>query len=163
MIPYVAKLIIFCNMMKEDVKNKLSLSHYLAQSRLTMRVIQFFLLSILFATCTTNVPDEETSEKDYVHHIVLFKLQDSTSTKALEGIKAFTKPLADIDVVKDFDFGTNISPEGLDKGYNFSLLMKFETEYDRDSVYLPHPIHREFVDSIGKHITDVIVFDFEGQ
>ena len=35
----------------------------------------------------------------------------------------------------------------------------FET--NRDSVYLPHPIHQEFVDSIQNHISDVIVFDLK--
>lgn len=38
--------------------------------------------------------------------------------------------------------------------------MKFDSEYDRDSVYLSHPIHVEFVKDIQKNIKDVIVFDF---
>jgi len=122
-----------------------------------MKTIKLFIILLLPLIVACNQMD--SSNSDYVHHVVLFKLSDSTSAKTLEGIKQFTEPLAKIEVVKDFDFGVNTSPEGLDKGYNYSLIMKFATEYDRDSVYLSHPIHVEFVDNIKKHITDVIVFD----
>ena len=125
-----------------------------------MKIIKLLIvlaLPILFS-CNQR---ESTKSTDlaYVNHVVLFKLNDGTSTKTVEQIKKFTEPLAKIEVVKDLDFGINTSPEGLDKGYNYSLIMKFATEYDRDSVYLSHPIHVEFVDSISKHISDVIVFD----
>jgi hypothetical protein len=122
-----------------------------------MKIIKLFVILMLPFIIACNQKDTNLSE--YVQHVVLFKLQDSTSSKTLEQIKQFTEPLAKIEVVKDFDFGVNSSPEGLDKGFNYSLIMKFATEHDRDSVYLSHPIHVEFVDSISKHISDVIVFD----
>jgi hypothetical protein len=122
-----------------------------------MKIIKLFVILLLPFIIACNQKD--TSLSEYVQHVVLFKLQDSTSSKTLEQIKQFTEPLTKIEVVKDFNFGVNSSPEGLDKGFNYSLIMKFATEYDRDSVYLSHPIHVEFVDSISKHISDVIVFD----
>ena len=122
-----------------------------------MKIIKLFVILLLPFIIACNQKD--TSLSEYVQHVVLFKLQDSTSSKTLEQIKQFTEPSTKIEVVKDFDFGVNSSPEGLDKGFNYSLIMKFATEYDRDSVYLSHPIHVEFVDSISKHISDVIVFD----
>ncbi len=125
-----------------------------------MKAIKLFILFFIPLLIACNQKDNTTaSVEGGVRHVVLFKLQDSTSTKALEEIKQFTTPLAKIEVVKDFEFGINTSPEGLDKGFNYSLIMKFDTEYDRDSVYLSHPIHLEFVKNIQLHITDVIVFD----
>lgn len=118
----------------------------------------FFILSLFsIVACTPT----ETINSEFIQHVVLFNLQDETSPETLEEIKAFTALLSEIEVVKDFQFGTNSSPEGLDKGFNYSLIMKFNSAFDRDSVYLPHPKHLQFVERIGEHITDVIVFDLD--
>ena len=50
----------------------------------------------------------------------------------------------EIDEVKDFYYGENISLRGLDKGFTHIITMKFKNSYDMDSIYLPHPIHKEF-------------------
>ena len=123
-----------------------------------MKTIQLFILILIPFVVACNQKEKATIVGG-IRHVVLFKLQDSTSAKTLEEIKEFTAPLAEIEAVKDFEFGVNTSPEGLDKGFNYSLIMKFNTEHDRDSLYLPHPIHQEFVKNIQLHISDVIVFD----
>jgi len=126
-----------------------------------LSISTLFIIPLLIACNPTDKKTEKAIVEEGIRHVVLFKLNDSTSNQALEEIKAFTAPLADIEVVKDFEFGTNNSPEGLDKGFSYSLVMQFANEYDRDSVYLPHPIHQEFVKNIQLHMTDVIVFDLD--
>ena len=62
--------------------------------------------------------------------------------------------------VEKLNFGKNVSPEGLGKGYTHSLTMKFSKASDRDSVYLPHPIHKKFVRLFVPFTESVLVYDF---
>jgi hypothetical protein len=38
--------------------------------------------------------------------------------------------------------------------------MSFLTAKDRDSIYLPHPIHQEFGAVFAPNVADFIVYDF---
>ena len=83
-------------------------------------------------------------------------------------------PLADIDypdsnlldsnelkkLYTNVNFGKNVSPEGLGKGFSHSLTMKFSKSVDRDSIYLPHPIHKKFSDLFVPFTNSVLVYDF---
>jgi len=120
----------------------------------SMKKINLIIILLLLSISACKQPE-------FIQHVVFFNLQDDTSPETLEEIKEFTELLTEIEVVKDFQFGLNSSPEGLDKGFNYCLIMKFDSEFDRDSVYLPHPKHLQFVERIGEHITDVIVFDLD--
>lgn len=68
--------------------------------------------------------------------------------------------LQQIEGVEDLNFGENTSPEGLNQGYTHSLTMKFDTAEDRDSVYLPHPIHQKFVKLFVPLTESVLVYDY---
>ena len=60
----------------------------------------------------------------------------------------------------ELNFSENVSPEGLGKGFTHSLTMKFDSAKDRDSVYLPHPIHQKFVNLFVPFTKSVLVYDF---
>ncbi|MEM9929452.1 MAG: Dabb family protein [Bacteroidota bacterium] len=61
--------------------------------------------------------------------------------------------------IHDFEWGTNNSPEGLDKGFTHVFFVTFASEQDR-SVYLPHPDHLAFVEVLKPHMKDVMVLDY---
>ncbi len=100
-------------------------------------------------------------EKDSVlRHVVLFKFKEGTSANDLRSITtSFSELPNKIDEIKDFEWGLNNSPEGLDKGFTHCFLVTFKSEADRDS-YLPHPDHKAFVDLASPFIADVLVVDY---
>jgi hypothetical protein len=62
-----------------------------------------------------------------------------------------------VGTVRSFEWGTNNSPEGHDKGFTHCFCLTFDTEADRDA-YLPHPAHIAYGQS---HVeaADVLVLD----
>ncbi|MDB5242587.1 MAG: stress responsive alpha-beta barrel protein, partial [Spirosoma sp.] len=59
-------------------------------------------------------------------------------------------------------WGTNHSPENLNKGLTHAFILTFDSEKDRDA-YLPHPAHKAFGGVVGAWLADVTVVDFTDQ
>ncbi len=95
-----------------------------------------------------------------VRHVVLMAFKDGTSKETVEQIEANFRDLSDkIDVIHDFEWGTDISVENLQQGYTHCFLVTFANENDRDA-YLPHPAHKEFVAFITPHLEKALVLDY---
>ena len=99
-------------------------------------------------------------EKSKLQHIVLIQFKDSTTPEQLANIEATAMTLKQIKGVNDLKMSENVSPENLNQGYTHSLTMWFENETDRDEVYLPHPVHKAFVDLFVPQTEKVLVFDY---
>ncbi|WP_430909053.1 Dabb family protein [Maribacter sp. 2-571] len=95
-----------------------------------------------------------------LRHVVLFKFKEGTSdAKILEIATAFKELPAKIPEIKAFEWGTNNSPEGLDKGFTHCFFLTFATEADR-AIYLPHPDHKAFGGLLNPYLEDVLVTDY---
>jgi len=102
--------------------------------------------------------DIEKKEKKIVH-VVLLKFKDKVDIDLIE--KESYKYLSSIEFVKEFIFSKNISPEGKSKGFTHAFVMKFNSEFDRDSIYLPHPKHLAFAKKYWKgNVEDFVVYDY---
>lgn len=102
----------------------------------------------------------ELKEEKTLRHVVLFKFKEDTSTEALQKIEtAFSALPNKIPEIIDFEWGTNNSPEGLDKGFTHCFFVSFRNEEGRE-IYLPHPEHKAFVEIASPHIEDVLVLDY---
>ena len=99
-------------------------------------------------------------EKNKLQHIVLIQFKDSTTPDQLVEIEAAAMTLKGIKGVNDLKMSENVSPENLNQGYTHSLTMWFERETDRDEVYLPHSVHKAFVDLFVPQTEKVLVFDY---
>jgi hypothetical protein len=98
--------------------------------------------------------------KQELRHVVLFKFKESSSPGDVKTVEeAFAALPAKIPAIKDFEWGINNSPEGLDKGFTHCFLVTFASEEDR-AIYLPHPDHKAFVDVLSPHLEDVLVVDY---
>ena len=64
-----------------------------------------------------------------------------------------------IDVIHDFEWGTDVSVEGAARGFTHCFFVTFRTAEDRDA-YLPHPDHKAFGQLIRPHLDQVLVFDY---
>lgn len=103
---------------------------------------------------------EEKTQKPLLRHVVLLKFKDESSPADIKRVEEAFIALKDkIPQIKEFEWGTNNSPEGLNKGLTHCFFVSFESEEDRE-IYLPHPAHREFVDILSPHLDDVTVVDY---
>ena len=84
----------------------------------------------------------------------------SATPEQVKGVEdAFRNLPKEIDVIQDFEWGTNVSPEGLDQGFTHCFFLTFKTEADRDA-YLPHPAHKAFGKALGPYLDKVCVVDY---
>ena len=101
---------------------------------------------------------QETNKR--LVHLVLIRFKDDINNKELQKVIDGAYELQKISAVQDLNFSNNVSPEGLSKGYTHILTMKFSQAKDRDSLYLPHPIHQGFVKIFVPLTKSVLVFDY---
>ncbi|MBC8152617.1 MAG: Dabb family protein [Bacteroidetes bacterium] len=106
---------------------------------------------------------KSTMKAATLQHVVLFKFKpEATPEKVAEIVAAFEALPSKIKEIKDFKWGTNNSPEKLDKGLTHAFILTFDNAKDRDT-YLPHPAHKAFGTIVGPWLADVTVVDFMDQ
>jgi hypothetical protein len=98
-----------------------------------------------------------------LQHVVLFKFKpETTPAKVTEIVAAFNALPRQIPTIRAFRWGTNNSPEQLDKGLTHAFILTFDSAKDRDE-YLPHPAHKAFGQVVGPWLADITVVDFVEQ
>jgi hypothetical protein len=95
-----------------------------------------------------------------LRHLVLLRFKPSALPSEVAAIEqAFCALRASVPGVSDFEWGTDVSPEGLAKGFTHSFMLSFEGTVQRDA-YLPHPNHQAFVQQLSPLLDDVLVLDY---
>ncbi|GAB4108788.1 MAG: hypothetical protein Kow001_07360 [Acidobacteriota bacterium] len=95
-----------------------------------------------------------------LRHVVAFKFKPDASSDQVAKVVAEFRALKDkIPQIVAFETGTNVSPEGLDKGFTHAFVLTFRTAADRDA-YLVHPDHQSFGKLVAPVLADVFVIDF---
>jgi len=106
-----------------------------------------------------NVKTTETTSSK-LRHVVLFKFKETSSAEDIKQVEeAFNALPSKISEIKGYEWGTNNSPENLNKGLTHCFFLTFSSEADRDT-YLTHPDHVAFGNIAGPHIADVTVVDY---
>ncbi len=139
-----------------------------------MKVFFPFAIGILMTTMFGCQPDQsnqtteenqyemkvEETEKPLLRHVVLLSFKEESSAEDIKKVEeAFIDLQNQIPQIRAFEWGTNNSPEGLNKGLTHCFLVSFESEEDRE-IYLPHPAHKAFVEVLSPHMSDVTVIDY---
>jgi len=121
-------------------------------------------LTLFIATAIGAVAQSNSSmDKPVVKHVVLFKFKPELKPeKVNEIVAAFNALPSKIKEIKGYEWGTNNSPEGLNKGLTHAFILTFDNEKDRDT-YLIHPAHKDFGKIVGSALADVTVVDFLNQ
>ncbi|PWN06969.1 Dabb family protein [Rhodohalobacter mucosus] len=128
------------------------------------------LSSFILLSCNSGSGSAETDSTEEINtvieetrqlrHVVLFEFTETSTTEDIERIEeAFAALPSQIDVIRDFEWGINNSPEGLDQGFTHCFIVTFDSEEGRD-IYLPHPAHQAFVEILSPHLEDVLVVDY---
>lgn len=128
------------------------------------QILTLLTVTVLLSVSAFAKPPRKLSMKaTTVQHIVLFKFKpETTPEKVNEIVAAFEALPSKIKEIKGFKWGTNNSPEKLNKGLTHAFILTFDSEKDRDA-YLPHPAHKEFGKLVGSALDDVTVVDFTDQ
>lgn len=133
-----------------------------------MKNLFFVLLALGLLTGCVEKEVEKVIEKEVVEeapkkqlrHVVLFKFKESATEADIQSVEAaFSALPGKIPEISGYEWGTNNSPEGLDKGFTHCFFLSFDSEEDR-AVYLPHPDHKAFGDVLKPHLEDVLVLDY---
>ncbi|HRH60541.1 MAG TPA: Dabb family protein [Chitinophagaceae bacterium] len=95
-----------------------------------------------------------------LRHVVLFKFKDTASAEGIKKVEdAFRALPKKISSIKDFEWGTNNSPENLNNGFTHCFFVSFTSEADRDA-YLPNADHQAFVAVLKPYLDKVLVIDY---
>jgi hypothetical protein len=94
-------------------------------------------------------------------HVVLFKFKPEVAPATVREIEsAFGELCRQLPFVIGYEWGINMSPEGLDRGLTHCFVLTFADEAARDR-YLPHPAHVEFCKTqLEGRLDDVCVVDY---
>lgn len=119
---------------------------------------QIFIVFLLVTTAMAI--QAQDNQSDVLRHVVLFKFKDSSTQADVKMVeKAFADLPSKIEEIKEYEWGTNNSPEGLNQGLTHCFLLTFSSEEDRDA-YLIHPDHKAFGSILGPHLDKVTVLDY---
>lgn len=111
-------------------------------------------------TAASTQAQQQSANEKKLRHVVLFKFKDESSPADVKKVEdAFRGLPSKIKEVKDFEWGTNNSPENINQGFTHCFFVTFTSEKDRE-VYLPHPAHKAFVDVLKPHLDKVLVVDY---
>lgn len=120
-------------------------------------------LMVMMATTSAGLyaqKNKSSKSSDLLRHVVIFKFNDNSSADDIKKVEdAFRALPSKIKEIKDFEWGTNNSPEGLDQGYTHCFFVSFASEKDRE-VYLPHPDHKAFIEILKPHLDKAFVIDY---
>jgi Stress responsive A/B Barrel Domain. len=119
-----------------------------------------FILALIFMISTSGQAQNRKSQNQSLRHVVMFKFNDTSNAEDVKKVEdAFIGLSEKISLIKDFEWGTNNSPENLNQGLTHCFLVTFKTEKDRDA-YLIHPEHKAFVEILQPHLDKVTVLDY---
>jgi len=125
-----------------------------------MKKIQYSLFISLCVFLMSGAFAQTKKNASVLRHVVLFKFTDTTQPADVKKIEdAFRALSGKISLIKDFEWGTNSSPENLNQGLTHCFLVTFNSDKDRDA-YLVHPDHQAFVEILKPHLDKVTVIDY---
>jgi len=112
----------------------------------------------MLSTSPSALGDEAASPQ--IRHLVCLKFKETATADQIAEIeKCFPLLKESIEGIVSIEWGTNNSPEGLNKGFTHCFLVTFANDAAR-STYLPHPKHQQFVDILKPLLEDVFVIDY---
>ena len=95
-----------------------------------------------------------------LRHIVLFGSKPGVTPAQIEEMVARFRGLQhEVPGIENFEWGRDVSPEGIAQGHTHIFVLTFASEAARDA-YLPHPEHQAFVQWVGAIVEEALVVDY---
>jgi hypothetical protein len=110
---------------------------------------------------TDRVGHSRTMTTPSVVHVVLVRWKPDVDLAGLERLTGLASAFSDtIPGVLAVHCGPSTSPEGLEGGFEWALVVSFASSTARDD-YLPHPAHQPVAQLISQLAERVVVFDVD--
>ena len=123
-------------------------------------VYHLFFIFILSLMTNTQALAQKKGDGKFLRHVVLVNFKDSSTEADVKSVEESFAGLAKkIPLIKQFEWGTNNSPENLNQELTHCFFLTFLSEKDRDD-YFVHPEHKAFVETVGPHLDKVTVVDY---
>jgi len=98
-----------------------------------------------------------------LRHVVLFAFREGATVEQIDAVVADFGTLKErIPGIVAYEWGSNVSPEGLNQGFTHCFTLTFGSEEDRNG-YLLHAAHQAFVDTLGACLEKSLVIDYWAQ
>ncbi len=98
-----------------------------------------------------------------LRHVVSFKFKSAATPEEIKKIETEFRGLKmKISAGQAYEWGTNNSPEKMNKGFTHCFIVTFKNEADR-AIYLEHPEHKAFVNLLLPSLEEGFVIDFWAQ
>jgi len=95
-----------------------------------------------------------------LRHVVLFAFKNTATADQVNAVVADFGKLKDaIPGIAAYEWGTNVSPEGLNDDFTHCFTLTFTRAEDRDA-YLVHAAHQNFVATLGACLEKSLVVDY---
>ncbi|HEX2536521.1 MAG TPA: Dabb family protein [Chitinophagaceae bacterium] len=126
-----------------------------------MKKLYFLLFTlVLMSTATMAQQTNGSNGGKLLRHVVLFKFKEGSTPADIKKVEdAFRALPSKIRQIRNFEWGTNNSPEGLNNGFTHCFFVTFTSEKDREA-YLPHPDHKAFVEVLSPYLEKALVVDY---
>ena len=125
-----------------------------------MKKLALFTGALLALTVALSSCGGEKKQGEVLRHVVMFGFKPEVTAEQVKAVEdAFGELPSKIDLIKDYEWGTDCSPEGLQQGLTHCFFVTFHSEADRDA-YLVHPAHKEFGKVLGNKASAVTVLDY---
>jgi hypothetical protein len=125
----------------------------------TLAVVAFALFAGISMTQAAETESGKETGK-VLRHVVLFKFKETVTEEQIqEVVTAFAGLPEKIDVIKDFEWGTDVGVENKSEGFTHGFIVTFDSTEGRDE-YIPHPAHKDFGKVVAGKLDKVLVFDF---
>ena len=94
-------------------------------------------------------------------HIVIFQFKANAPAEKVRGVvEAFKALPGKLPAIQAFEWGTNVSPEGLDQGFTHIFTLTFASKEALEKQYLHEPAHQEFVALLPDILEKALVLDY---
>ena len=139
-------------------------------STLVIAFVAFIAFFAIFAAATPAVAADAGKEsgetrgaKGSLYHVVSIKFKPDAKPEQIKAVEEAFRALKEkVPGITSLHWGTNVSPEGRNKGFTHCFVLTFASDKDRDT-YLTHPEHKAFGGVLGPVLADVFVIDFWGK
>lgn len=124
------------------------------------KALTCLLFAMLVALPMFAAEKKAEAKSRLLRHVVMFKFKADAKPAEVEKIVvAFGDLKKKVPQIAVYEWGTNNSPENLNKGFTHCFILSFKTEKDRDA-YLPHPEHKAFVGLLKPVLEEAFVIDY---
>lgn len=125
-----------------------------------MKKLALLTGALLALTVALSSCGGEKKQDKVLRHVVMFGFKPEVTAEQVKAVEdAFGELPSKIDLIKDYEWGTDCSPEGKQQGLTHCFFVTFHSEADRDA-YLVHPAHKEFGKLVRNKVAAVTVLDY---